>query len=284
MKNFTMHQEALDYLKGTRLLAGKFDAGFLNRMPLPSGVPQRIKVIVSPIAWVKMQLLIQGFSTEVGWQGTCVRDPEEETTFRLEDVMVYPQKVTGANITTDETKHGEWLDQFPTETFRKIRFHGHSHVDMGVFSSSTDDDLQFDKIKMLQPGDFYLFFIMNKKGDLFIRLYDNKFGVMYETADVDVVIGDGFQPGEFMKSAREMVTQAYATYKTPTYGGGQYPKTGSYTPPAPAAKTGSQPSKEKWSKELYDESPYEDRYDADDDPSGYYDQGGRWVSCAGRGA
>ncbi len=291
MKNFTMHQEALDYLKETRLLAGKFDANVLNRMPLPPGVPQRAKVIVSPAAWIKMQLLIQGFSTEVGWQGICARDQEEEAVFHLEDVMVYPQKVTGSNITTDESKHGAWLDQFPTETFRKIRFHGHSHVNMDTFSSGTDDDLQRDLTNMLQPGDFYLFFIMNKKGSLFVRLYDNKFGVLYETQDVDLVIGEDLNPDAFMKAAKGMVTPVCTTYQAPTYGGAQTHHYGSYAPPAPPAGTAGKTagpakgaSKGKWSKDLYDESPYEDRYEADDEPYGCYDQAGRWVSCAGKGA
>jgi len=288
MKNFTLHQEAIDYLKAARLLAGKFDPRVLSGMPLPAGAPRRVKVVVAPMAWLKMQLLIQHFTSEVGWQGVCCRDPEADDRFLLEDVMVYPQRVTGANITTDEIKHGAWLDRFPTETLRKIRFHGHSHVNMDTFSSATDDDLQRDLTNMLQPGDFYLFFIMNKPGKLFIRLYDNKFGVMYETADVDVYIGDEtFQAEPFLKSAQEMVVQ---TYQTTTSGGGRTSYPGSYTPPASTAGTAGKTaspttgaSQKKWANDLYDEDPYGDRYDADDEPYGCYDEAGRWVSCAGRG-
>ena len=220
MKLMNMHPAAIEYLSRIKLLDGKFDPRSLAGIPLPEGIPQRVNVVVRPMAFVKMEHLIRNFTTEIGWHGICKRSPSDDSTYIIEDVFVYPPKVTGTNITTDETKHGEWLNTFPDEVFNHMRFHGHSHVNMGVFSSGTDDDLQRDLISMLvDPNDFYLFFIMNKRMEVFVRLYDNKFGVVYETKDVTVTISDGETDLDtFMKDSRSLVTTV--TY-TPTTTGNQ---------------------------------------------------------------
>lgn len=251
MKNLKMHDAAIEYLRGLRFLDGKLDMKLFSKLPLPDSAPKRTSVIVHPVAFAKMVSLIKAFTTEVGWQGFCTRDPECDTRFILEDIVVYPQLVTGTNITTDELRQGDWLDSFDDETFRKIRFHGHSHVNMAVFSSTTDDDLQRDLTNMLRQDDFYLFFIMNKRMELFARLYDNKYGVVWETEDLDISISDGTANlPAFVAAAKEMVK------------------------PAPVAPVGTAGAFKHGTEGAHLGSRFSD----DDLPYGYYDKAGKWVS------
>lgn len=256
MKNLKMHDAAIDYLRGLRFLDGRLGMALFSKLPLPANAPKRANVIVHPVAFAKMISLIKEFNTEIGWQGFCTRDPQCDTRFILEDIVVYPQVVTGTNITTDETRQGEWLDSFDDETFRKIRFHGHSHVNMSVFSSATDDDLQRDLTNMLRPDDFYLFFIMNKRIEIFARLYDNKFGVVWETEDLNISVSDGTVDfPAFLSSAKDIVKTAPAVPVVNTAVGGKGSKECNYP-------------KHLW--------PIEDDF-----PYGYYDKKGQWVPYEG---
>lgn len=219
MKNMLLHESALRYLQGVRLMNGKIEDRDWNAVPLPANAPKRAEIRIKPGAYAKMVTLLKHFSTEVGWHGICKRDPEQDNIFTIEDVFVYPQVVTGSNIDTDESAQDEWNRSFSNEDFKNLRFHGHSHVNMSVFSSATDDDLQRDIINMLTGEKFYLFFIMNKRLDLFVRLYDAKYGVMYETADCDVVIADdGLDLAAFLEDSKKMVKERKVTVPA-TYGG-----------------------------------------------------------------
>lgn len=281
MKNMKLHAGAIDYLSRFKMFNGAFSSKVMAEAPLPEGTQKRVKVIVRPLAYLKVVRLIMDFTTEVGWHGLCHRDDADPTTYIIEDVMVYPQKVTGTTIKTDEARMTAWLDQFPDEQFKQIRFHGHSHVNMGVFSSGTDDDLQQDLVGMMtKPDDFYIFFIMNKSLNLFIRIYDNKFGVMFETGDVDVAITDGVN--DIIKFLRESKEQVKAV----TYSYGKGATTGTSAPVSQANKSasvigqkpitqsapaGSLPAK------LAGDYDYDDY---DDDPLGYW-RNGIWVPCEG---
>lgn len=272
MKSMTLHPGAFEYLQKFKMFNGVFDTKILSGIPLPDGTPTRVKVVVRPVAYLKMLKLIADFTTEVGWHGLVHRDSEDPATYIIEDVMVYPQNVTGTTIKTDEVRMTNWLDTFPDEQFKQIRFHGHSHVNMGVFSSGTDDDLQRDLIGMMKnPEDFYLFFIMNKRLEIFIRLYDNKFGVMYETSDVDLFITDGVNDiVRFMEESRAQVKAVSYTppvnrnWTSNANAGGNKPS----LPPAPQSKA---------SNAVQDDT---DTYTEDDWPIGYYDRY-NWVSCEG---
>ena len=288
MKNMTLHPAAWEFFRSRKMFNGKFEDKVFNEMPFPDGVPKKVTVVVSPLAFTKMVQLIMGFTTEVGWHGLIHRDENDPAKYVLEDVVVYPQNVTGASITCDQSRQMEWLDAFPDEQFKKLRFHGHSHVNMGVFSSSTDDDLQRDLVDMMRnPEDFYVFFIMNKRLELFVRIYDNKYGVMFEsrTNDVDIIIGDDtVNINQFIQESRAQVKTITVTPST-TYG--NY-KGGSVTPSkttTPTSTGGALPGAGgKTANTGMPQKPYEDEWDdygyGDDVPYGYYD-GKNWVNCRG---
>lgn len=150
-----------------------------------------IKPIIyfTPEAYLKTLQLVRATSTEIGWHGIVKK---EDNRYIIEDIIVYPQTVTGATVTTDEKEYGEWLMTQPDETFFNIRFQGHSHVNFGVSPSATDMQFYDSILQTLREGDYYIFMIMNKKHDINIMLYDFSQNVIFEKEDIDlkVVLND----------------------------------------------------------------------------------------------
>lgn len=152
----------------------------------PAGVPENALIIMSPKAYYKMQSLVNACNKEVGWHGVVERgeDTEEEAVFHLTDILVFPQEVTATTVTPDETEYSMWLSKLPDEVFNKLRFHGHSHVRMGVSPSGTDTQYQ-DQL-LSQVNDFYIFGIFNKHGNKKLFIYDMEANALYEPEDIEL--------------------------------------------------------------------------------------------------
>ena len=181
----------------------EFDVGKIDKPP------EKARVVFTPIAWLKMTELVKEFSSEVAWHFLVDRDKSDPLTFRLYDVLVYPQTVTGANVEMDEVTYGQWLMGIDDEVFNHIRGQGHSHVNMGVFASGTDMDHQNKIVSQLtaeSENPFYVFIIINKKGDISFDVYDIKNNVVYEDKDVRYYIhDDGNDIVKFLDDAKELV-------------------------------------------------------------------------------
>jgi len=139
-------------------------------------------------AWFKTIMLIETQQDEVGWYGLCYRDKEDSTVFRVEDIFVYPQKVTGTTVTPDAAEEAAWLNEFDDETFNHLRCHVHSHVTMGVTPSAVDQKFRDDRLSQLRDDDFMVFQIMNKRGEISSAVYDFAENIFYETEDVSTVV------------------------------------------------------------------------------------------------
>ena len=124
MKNMRLHDDAIAFLRNVRLMDGKIEDRDMGLIPLPKDAPQRAEILIKPMAYAKMIALIQSFSTEIGWHGICKRSAEKDNVFTIEDVFVYPQIVTGTNISTDEAAQDAWNRSFSDEDFKNLRFHG----------------------------------------------------------------------------------------------------------------------------------------------------------------
>ena len=256
-------------------------------------------VIFSRIAWEKQVRLVDEFSSEVGWHGLVRRDPDDATKFYIDDLITFPQEVTGATVTPTQGEYDRWNAMLPTEQRNTMRYHGHSHVNMGTSPSGTDTTFQKDIIGRLngdgftpeerermmeELGDsaFYIFMIWNKRREHYARIFDLYNNIEYGTSEVDIV-HDGEDPlADFIADAKSKVKQkTYSTYAgnyVSNYGGysgygGYNGYSASKSTSTPASTTPAIPDK-KEDKTI--NFPSGSRADMDDKshqqfPSGYFD-------------
>lgn len=201
-------------------------------------------IYFTPVAWAKMVTLVARYNTEVQWHG-CVRRVSDFE-FEIYDILVPPHEVTGTTVTSDYKPYGEWLNGLDDETFNSVKFHGHSHVDMSVSPSGTDDKYRLDLVTQLpRPVNgmdvFYIFLIINKRHEWSAEIYDFTHNALYSTTDIaiDTIFdedGDGLE--NFMAEAKKVAvsrtyTGTYYGNHGSSYGGsygGSY-KGGSYEQP-----------------------------------------------------
>lgn len=174
-----IREEFMKYLKGGKIQDGKIS--FNKNL---SSTERKATVFFTETAWNKMQALIREFDKEVAWHSIASRigDDLSKDEYLISDILVYPQEVTGATVTTDQQKYQNWLMQHDDETYNNIRCQGHSHVNMAVVPSGVD--LQFYESILSQLNDdmFYIFMIWNKKGDRTIKIYDLAKNILFDNS------------------------------------------------------------------------------------------------------
>lgn len=166
-------------------------------------------------AYLKMTQLVRDINTEVAWHGVCkknVNGANQAIEYCVEDILVYPQSVSGATVNTDQVEYQDWLYSLDDDTFNNVRFQGHSHVKMGVSPSGVDTTHQEKIIEQLGPNDFYVFMIINKDNDMFVRIVDNEANIQFDTKDaiisVDYMMINNPQ---FLKDAKDMLNKKPST-------------------------------------------------------------------------
>ena len=191
-------------------LAGlKIADGKINFTKSFASINSKATVYFTEKAWQKQQALIREFSTEVGWHGVAFRgeDPDKNE-YTITDILVYPQEVTGATVTTDQKKYQEWLMSHDDEVFNNIRMQGHSHVNMSTSPSGVDNSLYERILDQMEGSMFYIFLIYNKRGEKTYKIYDLDKNILFETADVTVkILGDGFDMDQFIRDAKGKVEE-----------------------------------------------------------------------------
>lgn len=172
------------------------------------------RICITTDAYAKMQMLIMNTSTEIGWYGTVEEHPELNT-YIINDIIVYPQIVTGATVEQDEDRMFEFEMSLTDDQVNHKRFHGHSHVNMGVGPSSTDEN--FYEELLTQITDYFIIMIKNKKGEQTVRFYDKRSNVVYEGLPVEVIQNDGLSLGDWYDEVADNSVKRYTppatTYK-----------------------------------------------------------------------
>lgn len=264
----------IEKLKNTPLNSGRITIS--QEFTYKDTRKDRVCVKFMPRAYYRMLALVDRYTSEIAWHGTVKRDGN---TFFIEDILVYPQQVTGVNVDPDQDEYDEWSRALDDDVFNNLRFHGHSHVDMVVTPSSTDLEYQMGIVSQLRGDQFYIFMIINKKKDFVMKVYDYSTNTLYETEDLDVeIVGDDLELDKFLKeSAKKVTTVTYRNNTGYSYPGAKQPssKQGHQTGTKKEKPTKPQPS-------AYNGGGYggyngydvDDDDDDDDDPSVNWE---RWI-------
>lgn len=203
-----------------------------------------VNLLFTPKAWIKMTALVSRFETEVQWHGLVQRTAEDA--FEIYDIIVPPHEVSGATVTSEYAPYIKWLDELDDTTFNAVRFHGHSHVNMGVSPSSTDNKYRLDLVTQLpKPVDgedvFYIFLIINKKHEWSAEVYDLTNNAVYSTDEIYMECElDGDDIDSFITEAKKV---AVARTYTAGYTGGNYGSSygGSYSGSYSGSSYGQKP-------------------------------------------
>lgn len=147
------------------------------------------KIYITAEAYVKLRKLVDDTTTEIGWYGTVTKMPGFESVFVIDDILVYPQTVTGATCVQDDDRVFEFELNLSTDQVNRKRFHGHSHVNMGVTPSGVDE--QFYQDILTQVDDYFIVMITNKSGAYYTRFYDMQNNILYTGIPVQVMLDNG---------------------------------------------------------------------------------------------
>jgi len=169
-----------------------------------------VKIAITPLAWTKILTLVMGSDKEIAWHGYVI---EKDGRYLITDIMVYPQQVSAATVDADEKRYTEWMMSFK-ENVKSIRMQGHSHVNMGTSPSGTDLSYYDELVRQVQ--DYYLFMIINKRGDIHWRFYNKRSNILYLDLNYEIfAYNKFFSLSDWYTSQLEKVTTY--TYKyTPT--------------------------------------------------------------------
>lgn len=216
------------------------DIGKLEKPP----EEKKAKVIFTPKAFLKMTSLVAEWTSEIAWHFLAKRDPDDPVGFILYDVIVYPQKVTGATVEMDEAEYNKWQLGFSDEEFNHIRGQGHSHVNMSVGPSTTDIDHQEKIVCQLNESSenpFYIFVIINKRHEIHFDVYDVENNIVYENNDVTYYVYDqDVDLIGFINDSKDLVKKYQA------------PKATANTPKKYSGAYTGEKNWERWNRSFYD--------------------------------
>lgn len=149
---------------------------------------QKPTVFISTTAYLKMMLYVRDTDVEIAWHGTVERN-QEQNWYLIKDVFLYPQVISAVTVNTDQEEYQNWLQNIEDDNvFNSIRFQGHSHVNMSTRPSGTDISMYNDFLQVLPKNDFYIFMILNKRGEFTLMIYDLAKNLIYEDNDINVKI------------------------------------------------------------------------------------------------
>lgn len=207
-----LEKEFKDSLKKVKLFNGTIT--FSKKMKT---LDSKAIISFTELAYLKMVTLVREFDDEVAWHGTVEKKKSEDgkSEYIVKDILVYPQEVTGATVTTDQERYEKWLyEDQDDEVFNSIRMQGHSHVNMGTTPSATDEELYSKILDQLDDSMFYIFLIWNKKNEKTVMIYDLEDNTLYENGDVSInILEDGTGIEKFLKDAVKAVERKTYTYK-----------------------------------------------------------------------
>lgn len=219
-------QEFEEKLKNLRLADGKFTFSktFCEQF---DGTDEKARVILTPLAYLKTELLLEHFDKEVAWHGVAHRREEVEDGFEgifgeptkndyiISDIFVYPQSTSPVHVDMDESEYAVWLmESYDNPRMKNLRMKAHSHVNMDTTPSSDDINSQKIYLNQLPDDGFYIFMIWNKRFENNIKIYDLKKNILFENKDITLEISDKeCSLYDFLPGAKKMVKDLQTGYE-----------------------------------------------------------------------
>lgn len=167
-------------------------------------------IYITPNAYIKMRMLVDKSDKEIGWYGIVNEMPGLQATYIIEDIVVYPQRVTGVTVEQDEDRMFEFEMSLTTEQVNHKRFHGHSHVNMGTSPSGVDESFYQDLLS--QVTDYFIITITNKRNEYTTRFYDVANNILYTDVPIQLIQDDGSLYLDWYETNKEQVKEH--TYTT----------------------------------------------------------------------
>lgn len=171
-------------------------------------------VYITSDAYVKMRHLVDKTSTEIGWFGTVTKAPNLEETYVIDDILVYPQTVTGATCEQDEDRMFEFEVSLTTDQVNRKRFQGHSHVNMGVTPSGVDENFYTDLLT--QVNDYFIILVTNKRNDYHVRFYDKSNNLMYKDVPIHLLLNNGDEVNNWYTEEAKKLSEHQARFPVNT--------------------------------------------------------------------
>lgn len=166
-------------------------------------------IYITPNAYIKMRMLVDKSDKEIGWYGIVNEMPGLQATYIIEDIVVYPQRVTGVTVEQDEDRMFEFEMSLTTEQVNHKRFHGHSHVNMGTSPSGVDESFYQDLLS--QVTDYFIITITNKRNEYTTRFYDVANNILYTDVPIHLIQDDGSLYLDWYETNKEQVKEHTCT-------------------------------------------------------------------------
>lgn len=137
-------------------------------------------VFFSDLAWAQLWAIVDYCKEEVGWYGLV--DVEETGDYTITQLFVPEQEVSGVTTDIEPEAIGKLAAQLEAEGIdsSKLRYWGHSHVDMAVRPSGTDED---QIREYLDHVDWFIRGIHNKKRESKVDVYDVENNIIHQCCD-----------------------------------------------------------------------------------------------------
>lgn len=112
--------------------------------------------------------------------------------FIIENLLIAPQeKNSGTFVETDDDRYPGWLaENYHPKDRKKVRLHGHSHVNMGVTPSGVDNNMISRMMSYI--SDYYIQLIVNLREEFTINLFDKASNIIYYEIEPLIILENGF--------------------------------------------------------------------------------------------
>lgn len=144
---------------------------------------KRPEILFTNEVLLKYRTIVNEVSTEIGWL-SLVREVTPKEKYIVYDVIVPKQEVTGVTTELDEDDLTRIGCSMPQDKFEDVRCWCHSHVNMAVNPSGTDEQT-FEQFYQHCP--YFIRVICNKKNEMRVDFVDTEEEYRYDEIEWSVL-------------------------------------------------------------------------------------------------